>query len=449
MMKTLSLLALAAFSLFIAVNPLSAQGLTFTTNNYTVGSHPYGVVAVDLHGNRKPDLICANDTDKTLILLTNDGTGILSSNSAIKLSINPDYLQAADVNGDGYVDLIPASTSTSFPIYTNNNNGALGLSATLKVGQGQNSVEVADVNGDGYMDLIACYNNNLMVFTNNGLGIYGSNATYTVGSGPNYVLIKDINGDGKPDLITPNQGGNSLTILTNNGFGIFGSNATLRVGVFPTYVVSMDVNGDEKPDLICCNCGGWPNGTGTTLSVLTNNGYDFFGSNATLTVGLGPVWIDAVDINGDGRLDLVTANSSTNTLTVLTNNGSGGFGYNTTLHVGGKPYCVVAADLNGDGKMDLISANGSTNNITVLLNTYAFSPATNAPALTMNLQGKNTRVTWPLDSPGWSLQQNSNLTQPAWIPSGYDGNMITDDGTNESLTLPPLTGEMFFRLIHP
>jgi hypothetical protein len=44
-------------------------------------------------------------------------------------------------------------------------------------------------------------------------------------------------------------------------------------------------------------------------------------------------------------------------VTVLTNNGSGGFGFNATLTVGGNPQSVVAADVNGDGKFDLISAN--------------------------------------------------------------------------------------------
>ena len=56
-------------------------------------------------------------------------------------------------------------------------------------------------------------------------------------------------------------------------------------------------------------------------------------------------------LGGDGNGPYVNA------LTVLTNNGSGVFGYNNTYGVGLNPYSVVTADVNGDGKLDLISAN--------------------------------------------------------------------------------------------
>src|SRR4051812_29487782 len=76
-------------------------------------------------------------------------------------------------------------------------------------------------------------------------------------------------------------------------------------------------------------------------------------STNTLTVGLNPYSVCAIDINGHGIADLVSANSRTpGTLTVLTNNGSGYFGSNTTLNVGGSPYCVTSADINSDFKSD-------------------------------------------------------------------------------------------------
>jgi hypothetical protein len=143
----------------------------------------------------------------------------------------------------------------------------------------------------------------------------------------------------------------TLLVLINDGNGGFVSNATYEVGIDPQCFVAADVNGDGKVDLITANFGS------DTLSVLTNNGSGGFGSNATYQVGIQPLCVVASDINGDGWPDLITANfgsATGNSLTVLTNNGSGGFGFYATIGVDEVPNCVVAADVNGDGKPDLL-----------------------------------------------------------------------------------------------
>lgn len=169
----------------------------------------------------------------------------------------------------------------------------------------------------------------------------------------------------------------------------------------------------------------------------------------TYAVGMNPYSVVAADINGDGKLDLICANAGDNTLTVLTNNGSGVFGSNATLNVGSGPRCVVAADVNGDGKLDLICANSGDNTLTVLMNTSFFPPPTFTPTLTITHQGNGMQIVWPSVSPGWSLQQNPDLTKMNWLPGGCGGYPIADDGTNKSLTLPLPTGNLFFRLLHP
>ena len=183
-----------------------------------------------------------------------------------------------------------------------------------------------------------------------------------VGSQPRSVAAADVNRDGKLALICANTGDTTLTLLTNNGYGVFGSNATLNVGYAPIGLVAADVNGDGYPDVISGNF------SADTLTVLTNNGHGVFGSNATLNVGTEPVSVTAADVNGDGKLDLICANFGDSTLMVLTNNGHGVFGSNATLQVGSGPYCVVAAAVNGDEKLDLICANFYDSTLTVLTN---------------------------------------------------------------------------------
>jgi len=342
-------------------SPFYAPGITLN-----VGAHPYSVVAVDINGDGKLDLVSANAGADTLTVLTNSGNGVFGSNATLIVGSYPFFVVAADVNGDGKPDLICANASSgTLTVLTNNGNGGFGFSATLALGVGFTPwyLTAADINGDGKPDLIASstFGNSLMVFTNNGSGVFGSNAMLTVGSEPNQVAVADVNGDGKPDLISANFASSTLTVLTNNGSGVFGLNATISVAGGPVSVVATNIHGHGLPDLICANS------SGNTLTVLTNNGSGVFGSNSTLNVGIHPQSVVTADLNGDGWPDLICANSSGNTLTVLTNNGSGVFGLNATLNVGPGPWQVVAADVNGDGTPDLISANSDANTLTEVL----------------------------------------------------------------------------------
>ena len=91
------------------------------------------------------------------------------------------------------------------------------------------------------------------------------------------------------------------------------------VGNYPFMVATVDVNGDGKVDLVC------PNQFDNTISVLTNNGNGGFVTAATYAAGAGANSVATADVNGDGKPDLIVANMNANTLSVLTNNGNGGF----------------------------------------------------------------------------------------------------------------------------
>jgi hypothetical protein len=230
-------------------------------------------------------------------------------------------------------------------------------------------------------------------------------------------------------------------VLTNNGSGGFGSNATYTVGEDPRSVLAVDVNGDGKVDLVCVNSSYSPySQTNGTLSVLTNNGSGVFGSNATYAVGYIPYWVVSADVNGDGKPDLICANSD-NTLSVLTNDGFGHFALACSPQVGSaEEPSLVAADVNDDGHVDLISVNngGSPpgNTVSVLIN---------VPTLAINPSSNNAIVSWPSSWTNWTLQQDSDLTTTNWSASSG----VSDNGTNKSLTISSPSANLFFRLSHP
>jgi FG-GAP-like repeat len=453
-MNTYSFRSLVLPMLLIMVHQAAAENGYFApATSYQVGSGPTCVATADVNGNGKIALISANLIDGTLMVLTNNGSGGFGSNDTLVVGSYPICVAAADVNGDGRPEVFSANYGDgTLTVLTNNGHGGFGSNATLNVGLSINSgpafVLAADVNGDGKLDLISANtgDDTVTVLTNNRSGRFVLDATRTVGPYPVSVAAVDINGNGKIALVSANENNGTLTVLTNNGSGKFGYNATLNVGSGPSSgpasVVAADINGDGKPDLISANSGDG------TLTVLTNNNSGGFGSNATLVVGSGPLCVTAMDVNGDGKPDLISANSGDGTLTVLTNNGSGGFGFHATLTVGfiagSYPQFVVAADLNGDGLPDLVSANYYDNSLSVLLN-GADAPV--SPSLTISLTNSHTVViSWPSPSDGFELQQNSNLTTINWL--GFSGTINTNT-TTKSATISPATNNLFFRLRHP
>src|SRR5439155_1077953 len=86
------------------------------------------------------------------------------------------------------------------------------------------------------------------------------------------------------------------------------------------------------------------------------------------TAGRSPFSVAVGDFNGDGRLDLVTANISSNDVSVLLGNGDGSFQPARNFATGGtQPVSVVVGDFNGDGVLDLAVVNSSSNTVSVLL----------------------------------------------------------------------------------
>jgi hypothetical protein len=74
----------------------------------------------------------------------------------------------------------------------------------------------------------------------------------------------------------------------------------------------------------------------------------------------------------------------------------------------------------------------------------AVVPTQGAPTLSITHSGTSVIVSWPYPSVGWTLKQNANVAAAnGWQNSGYP---ISNDGTNNSITITAPTGSLFFRL---
>ena len=114
---------------------------------------------------------------------------------------------------------------------------------------------------------------------------------------------------------------------------------------------SGDMNGDGRIDVVTAN--GVTTGS-HGVSVLLSNGDGTFLPAANFVTNTDPTSIVIGDFNGDGKLDVAAANKTANSISILLGNGDGTLQQATTIVLSSSPWFLVASDLNTDGKTDLV-----------------------------------------------------------------------------------------------
>jgi len=227
----------------------------------------------------------------------------------------------------------------------------------------------------------------LPTFNGNGLGF--SNSSFATrldlpsGNSPYQVVVADLDGDGKPDLIVSCFGDHTLSIYRNistNGPMSAASFAPRVVlvapsGAYTPYCIAVaDVDGDGKLDIITADRGNnlvsvYHNSC-TPGSITSND----FATRVDFATGGGPQGIEVRDLDGDGKPDLITGNATDGTVSILRNTSaigtltSNSFAPKIDIATGTHCYDVVVGDLDGDGKPELVTPNWENNTVSVLRN---------------------------------------------------------------------------------
>lgn len=355
---------------------------------YAVDDSPGPLAIADLNGDGKPELVVGSGDSDALSVLVNRGDGSFEARRDYGSPRAPDSLAIADLNGDGRRDLAAAYHSGTVSVLLNSGDGSFEARSDYSVGRGAYSLALADLNGDGKPDLTTANaeegTGSVSVLLNRGDGSFATNVDYTTGREPDSLAIGDVSGDGKPDLVTANAGADTVSLLVGHGDGSFEPRRdyATRVGP-PAFLTLADLNGDGKPDLLFAG----EDPDSNSVSVWLNNGdgsfrherlptcFPCFDTSMTEAVG----GLAIADLNGDGRLDVVSRNLDevcvtepgcytelAGSVSVFLNKGDGTFrrqrGYPTGFAEGGS---FAATDLNGDQRPEIIVAEGR---VTVLAN---------------------------------------------------------------------------------
>ena len=313
------------------------------------------LLLADFNGDGKMDLAALGDFDLFVLLSNGDG----NFQPAIETP-NSDFATgfvAGDLDGDGRVDLVVADGTAS--AFLGNGDGT--FQPVVRYSPGGEGVAVGEFNGQPGLDVLSAAGTagGFYLLSNAGDGTLQGLQGISVGGLFTSALSKDLNGDGKPDLaVTTSTQATSfvLSVCLNDGTGQFGAPINYTTGADPQSLAAEDVDGDGVLDLVTANH------DGNSISLFLGNGDGTFQARQdTFTGGTSPAGIAVADLNGDGLNDVVTSDNENNQghplanqLTILFNDGHGGFSRPTNIATGSFPWTVVADDLNRDGKSDLV-----------------------------------------------------------------------------------------------
>ncbi len=470
----------------ISVYMISATGSAFRTQHFAAQvSHPVKIVAGDLNADGAPDLLVAGIGSQSLVVWRMIANGTFLPQAPIAFSGDPTDLELADVNGDGRNDIVALdqiggtisvfSSATASGPYTETRylagNSLTGYSLNaagdprLLTRDSSSALAFGDFNRDGRIDVAIANRGNNSVDILFGLadGGLANPVSILVGSGPTVVRTGDFNGDGRLDLAALDAASQSVVVLRGDGLGNFTASATYDAGNAPNGLSLMDLNGDGRLDLVVGN----PYGDALTLSGLgdgtfapftrigrrveiavgdiTGTGHDSWLvsnqtadhlvlQNSSLPVAfqqdraagvVNPGAVKMVDINGDGLLDLIVANSGGNNVLVYLGQGNGQFANAQSFYAGTNPVGLTIGDVNGDGKPDVVVTNQGSNDVSVLLGDSA---SVLRPGVRLNVgAGPTQTVVGDFNGDGKTdLAVASATSNQVWVLNGVGNGFFND-----------------------
>jgi hypothetical protein len=303
----------------------------------TTSITPYVLSAADLNGDGNMDLILA--TWEGVAVLLGKGDGTFPNRHAYVLHQGARAIAVADMNNDHIPDLV-VLTGSSIQIFLGNGDGT--FKPPKETAGGSDALTIADFNGDGNLDVAVLLDDGFAVYLGDGDGTLQPATRNRFVAHTVSIASADFKGDGKADLAitaTGTDAPNGIGVFFGNGDGSF-QQADTYADVEPGQLCVADMNSDGFPDLVTLDTSGF--------SVLLNNGKGKFSFKHSSSAGFTGLFAIG-DFNNDGKPDIVIEG-----LGIFLGNGDGTVQAPTKTYADQTPRNLVVADVNNDHKLDVV-----------------------------------------------------------------------------------------------
>ncbi|MFA5743858.1 MAG: FG-GAP-like repeat-containing protein [Candidatus Nanoarchaeia archaeon] len=305
----------------------------------------------DLDGDL--DIVVLNQYDVSYIdavfrVLFNDGEGGFSGETVYVVDGNIVDLSVADINDDGYYDILVVNFGHSeLDVYLNDGDGTFTYDSYLEVNNPWDS-SVGDVDNDGDLDVIVStfMDDDISVFLNDGTGTLSYDDDWSDLGGTGDLKLADLNSDGNLDVINADSNSNTIRYRLGVGDATFGSLNTHSVGTNPIGLGIGDVDNDGNLDILTANNGS------NSFSVCLGDGAGSFAEDVEYGFNHAPSYLRLGDLDNDGDLDVMATTQVSDDLMVSLNDGDGTFASSTDYGLNNATYALRLGDLNNDGTLD-------------------------------------------------------------------------------------------------
>lgn len=315
---------------------------------------------------------CFDTCVSTTISLATPLTFNLDKNGAASDIVS---LQAADLDGDGRVDLVADSSSTGIVTTVSGmGDGRMWPPHTRATSGSPRDVALGDLDNDGILDAVtvAANSHDASIFLGDGGGFGPLAPAELVPSADSAtlsaVVVADINGDGNADILATDRTSNRVFVAAGDGAGGIGPATTPSTqvgpgGTTPVDLALADITGDGIADIVTANEGS------DDVSVIPALAGGGFGGAAVYATRIGangdaPTALAIADVDGDDHVDVVTADRNSDDVVVLKGTAGGALAAPIKFSTldgtrGDGPADVAVADVTGDGLPDIVTANAS------------------------------------------------------------------------------------------
>ena len=340
---------------------------SFTARTITTSADAAkSVYAIDLDGDGDIDVLSASMEDDKIAWYENDGAADPSF-TARTITTSADGAKsvfAADVDGDGDIDVLSASMHDDKVVWYENDGAAdpaFTASTITSSADGASSVYAADVDRDGDIDVLSAssYDDKIAWYENNGAAdpSFTAHTITTSADGAASVFAADLDSDGDIDVLSASLLDDKVIWYENNlaalGTPTFTAATITTSADYAFSVFAADVDSDGDIDVLSASADddkiAWyendgaadPSFTARTISTSADRAFSVF----------------AADVDSDGDMDVLSASYNDNDITWYENNGSQSFTERTIETNADGPRSVFAADVDSDGDMDVLSAS--------------------------------------------------------------------------------------------